>query len=137
MIVADTSAILALLDSAARAHADVVRLFRNYRSEWVLPWAILPELDHVVPNRLGPLAASAFRADLAEGRYDIAWGRAEDLRRAHELHVRYRDLDIGLVDCAVMAVAERLGARAIMTLDLRDFGAVELRGRPAIWPREL
>jgi hypothetical protein len=36
-----------------------------------------------------------------------------------------------------MATAERLGARAIVTLDERDFGAVELEGAPAIWPRDL
>ena len=36
-----------------------------------------------------------------------------------------------------MAVAERLEARAIVTLDLRDFGAVTLKGRPQIWPRDL
>ena len=34
----------------------------------------------------------------------------------------------------VMAIAERLGARAIVTLDERDFGAVTLAGEPALWP---
>ena len=34
-------------------------------------------------------------------------------------------------------VAERLEARAIVTLDLRDFGAVTLKGQPALWPRDL
>jgi hypothetical protein len=36
-----------------------------------------------------------------------------------------------------MAVAERLGAIAIATLDLRDFASVELEGRPQLWPRDL
>ena len=36
-----------------------------------------------------------------------------------------------------MAVAERLEARAIATLDLRDLGAVSLRGQPEIWLRDL
>jgi hypothetical protein len=35
-----------------------------------------------------------------------------------------------------MAIAERLGARATVTLDERDFGAVELAGDPEIWPRD-
>jgi hypothetical protein len=35
----------------------------------------------------------------------------------------------------VAAVAERLGARAIVTLDERDFGAMELAGKPMILPR--
>ena len=36
-----------------------------------------------------------------------------------------------------MAVAERLEARAIATLDLRVLGAVSLRGQPEIWLRDL
>jgi len=36
-----------------------------------------------------------------------------------------------------MAMAERLAAKAIATLDLRDFAPVELAGRPALWPRDL
>ena len=42
----------------------------------------------------------------------------------------------GLVDGAVIAVAERLGAEAIATLDLRHFGAVAIRGRPRVLPRD-
>jgi hypothetical protein len=35
-----------------------------------------------------------------------------------------------------MAVAERIRARAIATLDLRHFGAVAIRGRPRLLPRD-
>jgi hypothetical protein len=38
------------------------------------------------------------------------------------------------VDAVVMAVAERLGADAIATLDRRHFGAVTLRGSPRLVP---
>lgn len=54
--------------------------------------------------------AQTLRADLAEGRYTVAWGEPADLQRE---------------------------ARAIATLDLRDFGAVTLKGEPEIWPRDL
>jgi hypothetical protein len=36
-----------------------------------------------------------------------------------------------------MAVAERRRADAIATLDLRHFGAVTLRGRPRLVPRDI
>jgi hypothetical protein len=36
-----------------------------------------------------------------------------------------------------MAVAERRKVEAIATLDLRHFGAVALRGRPRLLPRDL
>lgn len=59
------------------------------------------------------------------------------MRRALELDRAYGGLSLGLVDGVVMAVAERLEAEAIATLDLRDFGPVNLKGQPAIWPRDL
>jgi hypothetical protein len=43
----------------------------------------------------------------------------------------------GLVDGVVVAVAERLGAEAIATLDLRHFGAIAIQGRPRLLPRDL
>ena len=91
----------------------------------------------MVDRHLGRATVAAFRLDLAEGRLPIEWGVPQDLRRALEIDRVYCDLSIGLVDGVVMAVAERLEARAIVTLDLRDFGAVTLKGRPGIWPRDL
>ena len=49
---------------------------------------------------------------------------------------RYPDLRFGLVDAVVMAVAERLEAEAIVTLDVRHFGAVELHHDPRLLPRD-
>ena len=67
----------------------------------------------------------------------MEWNRGSDLQRAVELDEHYADLSLGLVDAVVMAMAERLDAQAIATLDLRDFASVELAGRPALWPRDL
>ena len=40
----------------------------------------------------------------------------------------YLDFPLGFVDATVMAVAERLGAREILTTDRRHFGAVRSNG---------
>ncbi|MCI0400639.1 MAG: PIN domain-containing protein, partial [Gammaproteobacteria bacterium] len=58
------------------------------------------------------------------------------LERARDLNHRYRSLRLGLVDAVVIAIAERLKAEAILTLDLRHFGAVDIRGRPKLLPRD-
>ena len=104
---------------------------------WVLPWAILPEVGYLTSSRLGVTAARAFRADLADGLFNVEWKRGSDLQRAVELDEHYADLSLGLVDTVVMAIAERLDAQAKVTLDFRDFASVELAGRPALWPRDL
>jgi len=137
LIVADTSAVVALIDADDRHHASLRGAFERAPTDWVLPWAILAEVDHIVASRLGQAVAWTFRADLAQGGFAVEWGEEADLARAAELDTRYADLDLGLVDACVMAVAERLGASAIATLDLRHFGPVELVGAPALWPRDL
>jgi len=137
VIVVDTGAVVALLDRDDRHHRVLRGAFEEDPDGWVLPWAILPEVDHIASWRLGLEVARAFREDLASGAFAVEWGGGEDLVRALELDRQYADLALGLVDGVVMAMAERLGAEAIATLDLRDFGAVELKGRPKLWPRDL
>ena len=133
----DTSALLALIDIRNPQRQALQTALRADPEGWVVPWAVLPELDYLATRRLGQAAAGMLRADLVEGRFPIEWGTPHDLRRALEIDRTYRDLSLGLVDGVVMAVAERLEARAIVTLDLRDFGAVTLKGQPALWPRDL
>lgn len=136
-MIADTGAVVALVDADDCHHEALRGLFEADPSAWVLPWAILPEVDYLLATHVGRRAEALFLEDLARGAYAVEWGEPEDLERACELAARYGDLELGLVDGAVIAVAERLGAEAIVTLDLRDFGAVEIRGRPRLLPRDL
>lgn len=137
MIVADTGAVIALINQDDPHHPLLRRAFEARPEDWILPWAVLPEVDHFVTKRLGRDTARAFRADVAEGRFSVEWNGAGDLERAREIEQKYADLRLGLVDTIVMAIAERVGARAIATLDLRDFASVELAGDPQLWPRDL
>lgn len=136
MIVADTGAVVALVDADDRHHAVLQELFEKDPSQWVIPWAALPEIDYLLGAHVGAKAQDAFLADLAQGAFAVEWGRPEDLERASALHTKYRALRLGLVDGAVIAVAERLRAKAIATLDVRHFGAVVIRGRPKLLPRD-
>lgn len=137
MIVADTSALLALIDADDRHHAELRDLFESDPDAWVIPWAVLPEVDYVLAAHVGAKAEMAFVRDVADGRWPVEWGGAADLVRARELCERHRGLRLGLVDGVVMAMAERLDADGIATLDLRHFAAVKLRGAPSLYPRDL
>jgi predicted nucleic acid-binding protein len=136
VIVADTGAVVALIDKSDRHHRALTALYEEGPDRWVLPWAILPEVDYLVGSCLGPRAEEAFLADLADGLFHVEWGTEADLARAHEVARRYRSLALGLVDGIVVAVAERLRAEAIATLDLRHFGVLAIKGSPALWPRD-
>ncbi len=137
MIVADTGAIVALIDRDDKHHDALVALFEADPSAWVLPWAILPEVDYLLARYLGPAVATAFMSDVASGAFAVEWGSDADVVRALEIRETYHALDLGLVDSTVAAIAERMRASAIATVDLRDFGAMTLSGRPQLFPRDL
>ena len=136
MIIVDTGAMLALLDASEDHHSDARCLYDDNRDGWVLPWAILPEVDYLVAAHLGAKAQDAFLADLADGAFSVEWGRDEDLAVARRIHTCHRSLGLGLVDAIVIAIAERLKVDAIATLDLRHFAAVSIKGNPRLLPRD-
>ncbi len=136
MIVADTGAILALLDADDEHHGALREIFERQRRAWLLPWAILPEVDYLAPTQLGRRVQQAFLDDLVSGAFVVDWGVPDDITRARDLDRRHGGLELGLVDGIVMAIAERRRAEAIATLDERHFGAVKLRHRPKLLPRD-
>ena len=94
-------------------------------------------MDYLVGAHIGPRARDAFLADLADEDFRVEWGSEADLAQANRLHRKHRALRLGLVDAIVIALAERLGADAIATLDIRHFAAVAIRGNPRLLPRDL
>jgi hypothetical protein len=137
VIIADTGAIVALVDRKDRHHRVLRKAFETRPNEWLLPWAILPEVDYLLGAHVGAAAQEAFLEDLADGSYDIDWGRHGDLEAAARLHKQYAAIRLGLVDAVVIAVAARHRASVIATLDLRHFSAVAIPGAPTLWPRDL
>lgn len=127
---------LALIDADSVAHEALRTWYEADPDQWVVPWAVLPEIDYLLATRVGADAQLAFMADVADATIALEWGDGSDLRRAQELCEKYRDLELGLVDGCVMACAERLRAEAIATLDLRHFGVVRLRTNPLLLPRD-
>jgi hypothetical protein len=136
VIVADTGAILALVDAGDAHHQAVRHVYDEHAAHWVLPWAILPEVDYLLGRHVSARARRLFLDDVAAGAFVVEWGEAADLERAAALDRTYAKLGLGLVDAVVMAVAERLDADAIATVDLRHFGAVALATKPRLLPRD-
>jgi hypothetical protein len=137
VIVADTGAIVALIDRSDRHHRTLREVYEHDPHAWVLPWAILPEVDYLVGAHVSAQAQEAFLADLADGTFSVSWGDEGDLDEARRLSERHRALRMGLVDAVVIATAIRVKAHAIATLDLRHFAAVTIPGNPKLLPRDL
>lgn len=137
MIVADTSAVLALIDRSDRHHRKLRRLFERDPAAWILPSAILSEVDYLVGAHVGARAQDAFLRDLRDGAFSVAWGDEKILVEAVAIHMKYASLRLGLVDALVIATCVRVRAVAIATLDVKHFGTVAIPGTPKLYPRDL
>jgi len=96
----------------------VTRLGRDL----VVPDAVIVEVDHLLRSRVGPHAARLFLSALAAGEHGVAFLSPALLRRAVEIDARFADLDLGLADATVMALAERHDC-PILTFDFEHFRA--------------
>ena len=57
---------------------------------------------------------------------------AADYDRVREILETYRDLNVGFVDAAVLAIVERLGEPKLATLDHRHFAVMRPRHRASL-----
>ena len=131
-VVADTGALYALIDSSDAWHARVRAWWASGAHDVIVPTSVLPELCYLLQTRIGSLAEIAFLRAVAAGEFALEPADAADLGRVAELVKRYADLPLGYVDATLVAVAERVGARTLLTTDRRHFGVVRARAGRAL-----
>lgn len=129
-IIADSGAVYGLYDRRDASHTALRAAIEKARDLIILPAPTLGEIDYLLRVRLGNSALLRFLADIQEGAFVVESLTMADLRRCAALIERYRDLDLGLSDASVVAVAERHGTDRILTVDQRDFRVIRsARGR--------
>ena len=126
-LIADSGAIYAIYDSGDRHHQAVRTVLERESGPVIIPSVILAEVDFLLRRHLGVAAEVDFLDGIAIGAFTLEPFTTADVARCRELITQYRDADLGLADAAVVATAERLGIRRILTVDERDFRLV----RPA------
>jgi uncharacterized protein len=111
-------------------HTRCVAFFDATEETLVVPQLVLAEAGYLVGKLAGPVAEVAFVRRLSADQVELPGVNRDDLRRMGELMETYADLRLGIVDAAVMAIAERPDIRTIATIDLRDFSVVRPRHVP-------
>jgi predicted nucleic acid-binding protein len=123
----DTSAAFALTVIDDQDHDRVTEAVVRERSPITIPSSVVAETSLLTASRVRAGAEAVFVRGLANSH----WRREElggaDLLRIAELIEQYADARLDFVDASVIAVAERLGASRILTLDRRDFSIVRPR----------
>jgi uncharacterized protein len=123
----DTGFVVALTNSRDPLHRACRDALSDERESLVAPQAILPEIGWLLASRLGSQAEAAFFESLTRTGWTLEPLVATDFARVAELLEVYADARVGFVDAAVVAVAERLGAQTLYTLDRRHFSFVRPR----------
>ncbi len=123
-IVADSGALYALYDKRDRYHRAVREVLQAEDGPILIPAALLAEIDYLLRVRIGFAAEQRFLEGIEKGAFTVEAFTIEDAAFCRRLLARYTDLDLGLANASVIATAERLGIRKILTVDECDFRAV-------------
>ena len=130
-LVADTGGLLRALASAR----DGTPSFPEYEEALtsatvvIVPGLVLAEVDYFL--RDNRVAMRKLVADIFDPgtRYEYEMPLPSDIARSLELDARFEEINLGLVDGTVAAVAERRRVHRILTTDRRDFGAIRIGPR--------
>lgn len=131
-LICDTGPLYAAMDIADQDHDACARLLEASNEQVLVPSPVVVELDWLAGQRLGPDAFLSFLADAQEGRIEVINLETQDYERIRELLERYRNLALGFVDAAVLAIVERRAEPKLATLDRRHFTVVRPRHVPSL-----
>jgi predicted nucleic acid-binding protein len=124
VIVLDTSGLLAAIDGSQRQHVRAAAAVRASTGPLLLSPFVLAELDYLLTTRVSQDAAVALLDQVAAGAYRLEPMARDDIARASEIVLKYRDLQLGLAEASLVVLAERHHTLDVLTLDERHFRAI-------------
>lgn len=125
--VLDTGVVVALANRRDPHHAAAVDVLRTERAAIHIPQGVIAEAAFVIRTRASRKAEIELVRGVASSDWRLESLGAEDLSRTADLLETYADSGMDFVDASVIAIAERIGAGRIYTLDRRDFQIVRPR----------
>ena len=123
----DTGILLALANRRDANHQAAVALLTSLHEALLVTSPVLTEAAYLVNRVLGVEAETALVAGIGRGEMQLEELTRDDCLRAAELLRVYSEARIGFVDASLVAVAERLKMRRILTLDRRHFAMIRPR----------
>lgn len=90
----------------------------------LVPGMVIAEVGYLLARDAGSSVEAGFLRSFTAGFLEVVSPTADDLARAAEL---YADLALGTTDACIVALAERLNATELVTLDQRHLNVVRPR----------
>lgn len=122
-VIADTGFVVALANRSDQRHEDVLPVYLQYPLI-LLPQLVLVEVAYLIGRDAGIPTVVQFLKGLSASRFATIAAIDDDIARAASLIEQYTDSKVDFVDASVMAIAERLNIKTILTIDQRDFRMV-------------
>lgn len=125
LAVVDAGPLYATADTDDQDHEACRAVLARADLRLVIPALVVAEATYFVGRRLGAQAEAAFLRGL--GTLDVEGPAPEDFERIAELVETYSNFPLGGTDASVIALAERIAAEIVITLDRRHFAAIKPR----------
>jgi len=123
----DTGFLYATIDAGDQHHARVMALLPTLTDDLVIPTTTFTEITYLLQARLGHAEMRRFIRQLERSPLRFEPLRKSDLSRIREVLEQYADAKLDFVDASIVALAERLRIRRILTVDQRDFRIIRPR----------
>ena len=124
MLIVDTGVLVATADRSDNDHQACRTLLETDDGPLITTAKIIAEVAYMIDRQVGPAGELALYDSIIDGTLRIETLTSTDWQRVRELVDRYQDLPLGGSDASLIAIAERLGASRIATLDHRHFRVV-------------
>ena len=126
-LIADSNFVYALYNSADIRHRDAMRFVSQITEVMLVPDVVLPEVCYLITRDLGHSGIKKFLEYFAQLDASLEPIGMGDVGIAREILITYDDAEFDIVDCCIMAIAERLNITRIATFDRRDFSIFQPR----------
>lgn len=124
MLIVDTGPLVAYLNRNDPDHGRCAALLESRTDDLLVTPYVVTEACYLVGKYVGAQAEINLVEALVAGDLSQADILAGDLARMAELMRQYAGFPLGVADASVIALAERLHADEVATLDHRHFRAV-------------
>jgi hypothetical protein len=131
VIIVDTSALLAMHDPREKSHLELRKIAQSRKQELIISPYVVAEFDYMISKANSADFSLRALNNLLIAPFELVQLTTVDFITATEVMAKYQDLNIGITDASLIALAARFETSKIMTLDRRHFSAMKLlSGKP-------
>lgn len=129
-VLLDSGFLFASLNASETEHHATIDVLKTIREAIVFPIPAITEVAYLLARDINNQASADFIESLSTTDLTLESPSQEDYSRSAELLKQYADANLDFIDALIVAMAERLNIRRLLTLDRRDFQLIRPKHCP-------